>query len=65
MIATFSGTSAYTSKRLSDRYDCLSWSVEQLQKAGVHFQLPLSIITPNGAVEYVYKHLDKIVFKDS
>jgi hypothetical protein len=46
MTASLVGASAYVSKKLSDRSDCLSWAVEQLSKTGVHFQLPMSILTP-------------------
>jgi hypothetical protein len=65
ITASLGGAGMYVSKKLSDRYDCLSWSVEQLQKAGIHFRLPLSIITPNGAVEYLNKHVKVLVLKDS
>jgi hypothetical protein len=54
----------YITKKLSDRYDCLSWSIEQLSKAGIHIRLPLSIVTPNGAVEYVNLHVKVVVLKD-
>ena len=63
--AFLGAVSAYVSKKLSDRSDCLSWGVEQLSKMGIHLQLPLSIITPNGAIEYVNKHSKNIVLKDS
>ena len=65
MTAYLAGASAYVSKKLSDRYDCLSWAVEQLSKAGVYIRLPLSIVTPNGAVEYVNLHVKVVVLKDS
>jgi|GEM_PF-1158786 len=58
-------TGAMTSNKLASRYDCLSWAVEQLSKAGIHFQLPLPIITPNGAVKYLNLHVKVIVLKDS
>jgi len=63
--ASFAAASVYTFKKLSDRSDCLSWAIEQLSKAGVHFKLPLSIITPNGAVEYLNLHVKAVVLKDS
>ncbi|HEX4838886.1 MAG TPA: hypothetical protein VFU89_00410 [Rhabdochlamydiaceae bacterium] len=65
VTASLVGASAYVSKKLSDRSDCLSWAVEQLSKAGVPIQLPLSIITPNGAIEHLNKHSKNIVLKDS
>jgi hypothetical protein len=65
MTASLAGASAYVSKKLSDRYDCLSWAVEQLSKAGVHIRLPLSIVTPNSAIEYLNLHVKVVVLKDS
>ncbi len=65
MTASLVGASAYVSKKLSDRSDCLSWAVEQLSKTGVHFRLPLFIITPNGAIEYLNLNVKVVVLKDS
>jgi hypothetical protein len=64
ITASLGGAGMYITKKLSDRYDCLSWSIEQLSKAGIHIRLPLSIVTPNGAVEYVNLHIKVVVLKD-
>jgi hypothetical protein len=64
ITASLGGAGMYITKKLSDRYDCLSWSIEQLSKAGIHIRLPLSIVTPNGAVEYVNLHVKVVVLKD-
>ena len=65
ITASIGGAGMYVSKKLSDRYDCLSWSIEQLSEAGIHIRLPLSIVTPNGAIEYLNMHVKVIVLEDS
>ena len=40
------------------RYDCLRWTIEQLPAGGIRLQIPSTLFTPNGVVQYLNNHPD-------
>ncbi len=56
-LVAFGGLGAYFfSDKLAKRYDCLYWALERLSEAGVEVELPLTILTPNAAVQFLNEH---------